>query len=369
MDRKWIKAICFILLFFAIIALGTVLKLLESFLKPVTLSVLLSFIFFPMARNLNVRFKIPWWLAVFFIYLVFFFFFFIIGNILAASARSILLSYPRYEQRFMTVFTSIAEKLSKNPNEKILFFFDFEADQTILENIAKQLNLSSVFQSLALNFTEQLVSFIKSAFLVVLLSAFLLSEMNMMKKKINAAFDMHNRIRVTQIIQSVTSEIAHYISIKFTISLITGILVTLSCIIVGLDFPLVWGFLSFIMNFVPTFGSIISCAVTILFSIIQFFPEIPSVILISVMIIAINLVLGNVIEPKIEGENLGLSPFIILVCLSLWGWLWGFMGMLIAVPLTVIIKIFCEHISILHPIAVFMGSRPKKNELPPLPNN
>ncbi len=367
MDKKWIKAIFFILLFFAIIAAGTMLKLLESFLKPVTLSVLLSFVFFPFARNLNIRFKIPWFLAVILIYIIFFFFFFIIGNILTVSVRSVLISYPRYEQRFMTVFTSISEKLSNRPNEKFLLFFDFEADRTLLENISSQLNLSSTIQSIALNFTERVVAFIKSTFLIVLLSVFLLAEMHSIKKKINTAFDLHNRIRVNQIIHNVTADIAHYISIKFTISLITGILVTLSCVAVGIDFPLIWGFISFIMNFVPTFGSIISCAITIVFSVIQFFPAVSPIILISVLVILINLVLGNIVEPKIEGENLGLSPFVILVCLSLWGWLWGFLGMLIAVPLTVIIKIICEHISLLHPIAVFMGSRPKKNELPPLP--
>lgn len=68
------------------------------------------------------------------------------------------------------------------------------------------------------------------------------------------------------------------------------------------------------------------------------------------------MILGNILEPRIEGNHLGLSPFVILVSLSLWGWLWGFVGMILAVPMTVIIKIVCENFSILNPIAVLLGN-------------
>lgn len=362
MEKKWNKAIFFLLTFFAIIVAGTVLKILESFLKPVTISVLLSFVFFPFARKLNIKCRIPWWLAITIIYLIFFAFFFVVGDIIAASIKSILFSLPRYEERFISIFSAITEKLSGNPNNKVLFLFDFEADLSIIENIRNQLNLAPTLQKFAFNFTETFISFIKNTFLVLLFSIFLLAEMNITRKKINLAFDEHNRKKVLQIIQNVTSDITHYISIKFIISLLTGFLVTLLCIAIRLDFPLVWGFLAFTMNFIPTFGSIISCGITIVFALIQFFPLFSPVLIISVGLVLINIILGNIIEPKIEGENLGLSSFIILVSLSLWGWLWGFMGLLIAVPLTVIIKIFCENMSVLHPIAILMGNKKLKTK-------
>ena len=71
------------------------------------------------------------------------------------------------------------------------------------------------------------------------------------------------------------------------------------------------------------------------------------------------MVLGNLIEPRIEGDNLGISPFVILVMLSLWGWMWGFVGLILAVPLTVIMKIICENVSLLHPIAILIGNKPQ----------
>ena len=75
----------------------------------------------------------------------------------------------------------------------------------------------------------------------------------------------------------------------------------------------------------------------------------------------INMVLGNIIEPRIEGQNLGLSPFVILVSLTFWGWMWGFIGMILAVPLTVILKIIFENTTVLKPIAILLGNSGKKN--------
>ena len=74
--------------------------------------------------------------------------------------------------------------------------------------------------------------------------------------------------------------------------------------------------------------------------------------------LAVNMILGNFVEPKVQGRNLGLSPFIIIVSLSIWGWLWGFLGMILAVPMMVILKIVCENISFLQPLSIFMGSKP-----------
>ena len=70
------------------------------------------------------------------------------------------------------------------------------------------------------------------------------------------------------------------------------------------------------------------------------------------------MILGNIVEPRIEGKNLGISPFVILVSLTFWGWMWGFIGMIIAVPLMMIVKIICENVSFLHPIAIILGNKP-----------
>jgi predicted PurR-regulated permease PerM len=192
------------------------------------------------------------------------------------------------------------------------------------------------------------------------MTAFILLEMRLTKRKLHYAFK-ENREKVTRISNQIINQTMRYISIKFFISLSTGILCGLASLIIGLDFPIVWGFLAFIMNFIPIFGSIISVGLTTIFSLIQFYPNWGKTFFVLVFMTSVNMVLGNILEPRIEGKNLGISPVIILISLSLWGYIWGFTGMLIAVPLMVIIKIVCENIDYLKGLAILIGNDPRQN--------
>jgi predicted PurR-regulated permease PerM len=111
------------------------------------------------------------------------------------------------------------------------------------------------------------------------------------------------------------------------------------------------------MNFIPTLGSIAAGVGISLFAIIQFWPEPGPIIIVIIIILAVNLILCNIFDPKIVGDNVGISPLVVLVSLSIWGYIWGFAGMLLAVPMTVIIKIICENIPIMEPVSILIGSR------------
>ena len=356
-ENRLLRGIFYFLIFMSVILAGTMLKVLESFLKPVVLAVLLAAVFYPFVKKLSSKFRIPWALGILIVYVLFTVLFFAIGNILTSSLLSIANSYPKYEARFQTIYRALQESFAASSDSGLLaFFFDFKKDQTLLENLSTQLNILPLIKNFAVNFTNFLTSFTKTTFLIILLSVFLLLEMKFTKEKIFKAFSSTNSEKIHLIMHQIAVQTTHYISIKFVISAITGCLVYIFCLLARIDFPLVWGFLAFVLNFVPTFGSIISSAATIVFAFIQWYPSIFPVALIGIAVILINMILGNVIEPRIEGENLGISPFVILVSLSLWGWLWGFMGLILAVPLTVIIKIFCESISFLRPIGILLGS-------------
>ena len=350
--NNFAAAIFFLLLFMSIITAGVILKLTATVCIPVVVAVLLSFVFLPLVKRLTGKpLRLPWWGAILIVFVLFFFMVFAVGNILSANIARILSALPRYEERFMTIFQLIATE----------FNLPFDENLSIARNIWNNIS-SETLSRYAFGIGGTIYDLLRSFLLVMLFAAFLLAEMHLSQDKITYAFNGRNRTRMKRILSNIAAEVTRYISIKFVISLATGTLISLGLRLINLDFALFWGFAAFIMNFIPTFGSIISVAITTLFALLQFYPAPAPVIFVAVFSTAVNFVLGNIVEPRIEGRNLGISPFIILVSLSLWGWMWGFIGMVIAVPIMVILKIICENFSFLHPVAIFLGNRPQDTQ-------
>jgi len=355
-DNNYSKGIFYLLLFFGVVLACTLLKVLDGVFKPLLLSVLLAFVFYPSVKRISTRYKLPWWVATALVYLLAFVVVFVFANLLSSSLKSVVDVLPKYEERFVELQQKFLHWVSADPDSKLYSLLDFDGDSSLLVNLSSNLNILEFLKNAAVGFTGSVVGFMKMFFLVLLLSVFLLAELKNMKSKIDKSFNSEGAARVSSITQNIISDVTHYVSIKFLTSLVTGVCVFIICLCFKMDFALVWGFLAFCLNFIPTFGSVISWILTTLFALVQFSPSWWIVAVISCLVIAVNFVLGNIIEPKIEGKNLGVSPFVILVSLSLWGWIWGVMGMIMAVPFVVIIKIICENVSFLKPVAVFLGS-------------
>ena len=341
--------IFFLLLFLCIIAAGVILKVTASIVIPVAVAILLSLVFYPGISKLHEKLHFPWWLAILVVFVLFFAIIGSIANIITTGIRSILASLPAYEARLNTIYALIAER----------FNLEMNTDMTFFQNMWSHISIRNTVGKYALNFTNILYDFTRNLLLVVLFSVFLLTEMHAIKDKVRVAFPQNDG-RVKKITHDIVTDVTRYISLKFITSLATGLFVILLFLPIKMKFVVVWGFLAFVLNFIPTFGSIISGVLTVLFALVQFYPSVGTVVYVAVVMLAINLVIGSIIEPRVQGENLGISPFIILVSLSLWGWMWGFVGMLIAVPLMVIVKIICENVSYLKPLGILLGSRPKQ---------
>ncbi len=144
--------------------------------------------------------------------------------------------------------------------------------------------------------------------------------------------------------------------IKIVISFFTGLFFYLSALLTGLDLASLWGVLAFIFNFIPSIGSIVITSVVIFMSLVQFAPDWTNIILVAVLTISTQMILGNIIDPRLQGGQLNLSPFMILVALSLWGYIWGIVGMFIAVPLTSVMQILFANIKSLRPFAIMISS-------------
>jgi predicted PurR-regulated permease PerM len=192
--------------------------------------------------------------------------------------------------------------------------------------------------------------------LILIFLIFLLLEKPLFKRKIARAFGESNGRRIGQILEHINQQVGRYINLKFFISLATGFFVWVFLTIIGLDFPLVWGVLAFLLNFIPSIGSFIFVVITIIMGVVQFYPLMGKMIAVAASMIGIQVIIGNILDPRLQGHRLNISPFLILFSLIFWGWIWGAAGMFLAVPIIVIIKIICENIPTLKPIAVLMES-------------
>lgn len=352
LEEKYQKSILYILLFFAVIVASFIMKELSSVFLPIIISILLAIVFYPVITKLHTKLKFPWVLAALLIVVLLLAGIGSISSLLTKSLGTIFSEYPKYEIRLMSIFEKIAFHLN----------LEFDKGKSFIENLWGILQVRDFIQKAAVNLSSGIVSSVKSVLVFLLMLAFLLIELGSFSEKINIAFEGVSRGAILNISSQIIFDVTRYLSIKFFISLATGILVYAGVAIVGLDFPIVWGFFAFVMNFIPTFGSIISIVITFLFALLQFYPEWGKIIYVVILLISVNFVLGNIIEPRIEGRHLGLSPFAILISLSIWGWIWGFIGMILAVPMTVIIKIVCQNIPELRRIAIFLSNNPEETK-------
>ena len=194
---------------------------------------------------------------------------------------------------------------------------------------------------------------------------FMLLEAPFMNNKIDRAFSGHNAAKVKNIMSSVSSEISKYLGTLSLISLITGVLVWAVLEFIGVELAVGWGILAFLLNYIPTVGSIIATIPPVMMAALQFSPSyiVPVVVMFSLT--AIQFGLGNFVVPKMLGDRLGISPVVILLSLLLWGTIWGVPGTILSVPIAAIIKIVCENSPALRPIAVIIGS----GKVKPLPSS
>lgn len=164
----------------------------------------------------------------------------------------------------------------------------------------------------------------------------------------------------------IVSRVQRYLILKTAVSLATGLAVALLVWLVGLDFALFWGFLAFVLNYVPNVGSLVAALPALVLSAVQLGG--PRTLVIAAGYLAINMVLGNLVEPALMGRGLRMSPLAIFLALIFWGWVWGPLGMILSVPLTVSIKILFENTEGLKWVAALLDRRPREPVQPPAPS-
>ncbi len=227
-----------------------------------------------------------------------------------------------------------------------------------LSGMGLQLSSQSILEvldpSAAMGMAGKLLSGLGNAlantFLIILTVIFLLIEASDLPRKWAA---MGENAPSKQDFEVFFSSVNSYFSIKTWISLATGIFIAIWLAVIGVDYPLLWGLLAFLLNFVPNIGSIIAAVPALLLALVQLGGG--EALLAGLGYVIANVVLGNVVEPKFMGKGVGLSTLVVFISLVFWGWILGPVGMLLSVPLTMIIKLALESRQQTQWLAILLG--------------
>ena len=317
------------------------LKAAESFFVPVLLAFFIATISFPITNWLREH-KVPRMLAVLVTVLVDFAF---LAGIIVIAVSLVGDLQNKWDIKYQSLSLQKITDAEKWAVEVLDGWNVEDPQDKVREYVTGDLvnQLSSVQVADVLDFSKNIIggvaSFLGKAFLVMVLTVFMLTEARMFGRRIHAICEA--RGPNLQRLFSSTKDIQRFLGIKTAVSFATGLLAGFLCWAAGLDFYLLWGILAFALNYIPVVGSVIAGVPPTLLALLLY--SWPIAAAVAIGFVAINVFLGNFVEPMLLGRRFGFSSLVVLTSVLFWGWVWGPVGMLMAVPLTGVLKLILDN--------------------------
>ena len=281
---------------------------------------------------------LPEWLKNIFSMLVILLVINFLANIVYANFRILANSIDDYNKKFDTIIYTLNDYFNIDIKDSFKVY---------LEDV----DFNALFLSL-FNYSTGLLG---TVFIVFVYTIFILLEESTFRTKLEKIFPENYDFEQTfKMIKRIEKSVAKYLGLKTLICLATAFLSYLAMILIGVDFPVFWAFLIFLFNYIPILGSYIATLTPFIFSLLQFGAIAPA-LLVLLSIGAIQVTIGNFIDPRIMGNNVNLSPLVIILSLSFWGAIWGIIGMFLSVPLMIILVLTFSNIPRFKSIAVIMS--------------
>mgnify|MGYP001027046147 FL=1 len=320
---------------FVIVVSG--LKMAGALLVPFLLAVFIAMIVSPLLGWLKDR-GIPGGLAILLIVLLILLVGLLLTAVIGSSVDNFRQDIPAYSAKLSAMSEGVQQWLSLR---------GIVIDQQLWQNSFDP----SVVMSFAGSTLASFGNVMTNAVMILLTVIFILAENMGFGEKLRLARGSDiSQEWLTKFSESVHS----YLAIKTAISLLTGLLIFIWLTILGVDYAVLWGLVAFLLNFVPTVGSFIAAVPAVLLAAVQL-GIFPAGLTLGGFVV-VNLVMGNMLEPRWMGKGLNLSPLVVFVSLVLWGWVLGPVGMLLSIPLTIMIKIALENQDETRWIGVLLGS-------------
>ncbi|MFP3960300.1 MAG: AI-2E family transporter [Spirochaetaceae bacterium] len=324
-----------------VLAVAGVLHVAGEVFVPLVIAVLLSFVFSPIVRFLT-KYRVPRIISILFVLFIFLAFSFLVGLVLYSSVQSLLRQFPSYQERLTTLLYDL------------IVYFDLP------EDIMGELQINRRIGQLLVSISGNFMSFVRGLVLVIIFLLFVLLEQPYLHRKLTVALQDRATKKITIMLAHINAQIGRYLAVKILVSFLTAAIVFVAFSIIGVDFPFIWGVLTFLFNFIPSIGSIAITVLSGAFVVVQFVPEVNPIVAAILSMVVPQVIIGNVLDPQLVGERLNLSPVVILLSLLVWGWIWGVIGMFLAVPITGAIRITLENVPGVRPIGILMGTGSRK---------
>lgn len=328
----------FMLAMAALVVIIAGMRAAETLLVPLMLSIFIALIFSPPLMWMKSR-GVPGVVAISLIVLLILCIGFVIIAVVGTSVNDFRQDLPEYQRKLSTMFSQLVSVLDGKGIEldlaKIKSGFD-----------------PAIAMQLAGNTLASLGNMMTNAFMILLTVIFILAEEMGFSQKL--ASSRSNSTELTRALADFSASVNRYVGLKSALSLLTGVLVMVLLWALKIDYAIMWGTLAFLLNFIPTVGSILAAVPAVLLALIQLGPL--TSLWAAAGYIVINVIVGNVLEPKLMGRGLNLSPLVVFLSLVFWGWVLGPVGMLLSIPLTIMVKIALENDEETRWLGIMLGS-------------
>ena len=301
------------------------MKYAAPLLVPFLLSVFIAVISFPLMSFLQQK-GLPKGLSLTLVMLLVIFIGIGLAFLIGSSISDFSQSSLEYQQKITAEWSEVIHWLNDHG------IFVAESIKEIADPAAAVGLVSSILKGFG--------SVLSNSFLIGLTVIFILSETAGITQKPVSLNDTGSEPLQTdgQVFSQVfIDKLRSYMSMKTIISMVTGVLIAVAMWLIGVDYPVLWGVLAFMLNFVPNIGSIIAAVPAVILTLVQL--GFTSALLVAAVFVVVNVIIGSIIEPRYMGKGLGLSTLVVFVSLVFWGWVLGPVGMLLSVPLTITVKL------------------------------
>lgn len=267
------------------------------------------------------------------------------GALLGKSITNLSTNVPEYEDNLREMTSSFTDKMGD-------LGYTFSSN-----DFMDKFDTGKIFRFLT-NTLSEVGAIMSDSMLIIFIVVFMLLELNSyaIKAKVIKIYKGSSLGSLNKM----ASSIRQYLWIKTLMSILTGVLVTIWLAILGVDYAILWGLITFMLNYIPNIGSIIAAIPAVLFALVQL--GFAGAMWTLLAYVTVNMVVGNMIEPKVTGKGLGLSTLVVFLSLIVWGFIFGSVGMFLSVPLTIIIKIILEDNPNTKWVALMMGTEEEAQE-------